>query len=453
MAAVTAFEWTEKQLEAMKVLASVATHVMLEGGSRSGKTFLIIRSIVMRALKAPGSRHCVVRFRFSHVKQSIILDTFPKVMLLCFPDVEYHIDKTDWYCKLPGGSEIWFGGLDDKERVEKILGKEFVTLFLNECSQIPFASREMVITRLAQLIMQTIEGKEPKPLKPRMFYDWNPSNKAHWAYKIFKLLLDPDTGKPLPNPADYASFRINPEDNKKNLSEIYISTLQGLSAKMRKRFLLGEAADATPNQLFNDVDIEKWRVTDNEMVPDMVRVVIGVDPSGSDDIDNADNDEIGIVAGGLGVDGNAYIFEDASLKAGPGTWGNVAVTSYDRHEADVIVGEQNYGGAMVKFVIQTARPRIPYKVVTATRGKHVRAEPFSALYEQGKVRHVGTFHEMEEELCSFSTSGYTGDKSPNRADALIWVLTELFAGMVKERTPPPKGGQKVNNSGVTFMGN
>lgn len=437
-----AFSWTAKQIEAQKILASIATHILLEGGSRSGKTFLLVRSVVMRALKAPGSRHAILRFRFNHCKQSIVLDTFPAVMAKCFPGVEYHIDKTDWYCKLPNGSEIWFGGLDDAERVEKILGKEFATILLNECSQIPFSSREMVITRLAQLVMQNLDGRAPKPLKPRIFYDWNPTNKGHWVHKLFHLLIDPETGKPLPNPQDYARFQLNPEDNRENLSPEYIKTLEGMSARMRKRFLLGQASEATPNALFNDVDIEKWRHLHGEL-PDMVRVVIGVDPSGSGDTDNEDNDAIGIVAGGLGVDGNAYLFEDATVKAGPATWGRVAATAYDRHEADVMVGESNFGGAMVEFVIQTQRPRTNFKLVSASRGKVVRAEPFSALYEQGKVRHVGYFHELEEELCSFSTTGYTGAKSPNRADAWIWVLTELFAGIVKPKKLPPKGGTVV----------
>jgi phage terminase large subunit-like protein len=94
---------------------------------------------------------------------------------------------------------------------------------------------------------------------------------------------------------------------------------------------------------------------------------------------------------------------------------------YDRHAADLIVGETNYGGAMVKHVIQTARPKTPFRMVTASRGKAVRAEPVSALYEQGKVRHVGEFRELEDELAAFSTVGYTGQGSPNRADALIWA--------------------------------
>jgi phage terminase large subunit-like protein len=166
----------------------------------------------------------------------------------------------------------------------------------------------------------------------------------------------------------------------------------------------------------------------------MVRIVIAVDPSGSDDVDNADNDAIGIVAVGLGTDGNAYLLEDCTVKAGPATWGTVATTAYDRHAADVVVGETNYGGAMVKQTIQVARPRTNFKAVTASRGKAVRAEPFSALYENGKVRHVGDFPELEDELCAFSTFGYMGEDSPNRADALIWALAELFPAITKPRT-------------------
>ena len=184
------------------------------------------------------------------------------------------------------------------------------------------------------------------------------------------------------------------------------------------------------------------------VLPDFVRVVVGVDPSGSGDIDNADNDAIGICAGALGTDGNVYLLEDNTVKAGPATWGNVAVNTYERLEADCIVGEINYGGAMVESTIQTARKGRPlnYKAVTATRGKVVRAEPMSALYEQGKVRHVGYHHELEDEMSQFSTVGYLGDRSPNRADAWIWVLTELFAGVVAPRRDPAKRPQ-INRVG------
>jgi phage terminase large subunit-like protein len=440
-----------KQEAAQHVLAGDSTHIMLFGGSRSGKTFLLVRNVIMRALKAPASRHLIVRFRFNHVKNSIVLDTFPKVMRLAFPGVKYTLSKTDWYAEYENGAQIWFGGLDDKERTEKILGQEYVTIYLNECSQIPFGSVGIAITRLAQKIEQVIKGGVSGLMKPRMYYDCNPPSKAHWAYQVFVQKRDPDTRQPLSRGEDYAYFQINPHDNAENLSEGYLDTLKSLSARLQKRFLKGEFADATPNQLFADETIDKWRHMDGAL-PDMVRVVVGVDPSGSGDADNADNDAIGICVGGLGTDGNAYLLEDCTVKAGPATWGKIAADAYDRHAADVVVGEINYGGAMVQHVIQTARPRTHYKQVTATRGKAVRAEPFSALYEQGKVRHVGDFRALEDELTAFSTVGYMGEQSPNRADAWIWVLTELFPGLVRAPKKEAKANPRIRHAGTPGTG-
>lgn len=431
------FRLTPRQELAQEVCAGGATHVLLFGGSRSGKTFLLTRNVIYRALKAPRSRHAILRFRFNHVKSSVVLDTFPRVMETAFPGVEYRLDRTDWYAEMPGESQIWFGGLDDKERTEKILGQEHATIYLNECSQIPQASRDMAATRLAQRVTARIEGREPRPLKPRMYYDCNPPSKSHWVYRLFIEKRDPETKRDLPQPDDYQAFKLNPDDNADNLADGYLDTLRSLGPRLRRRFLLGEFADATPNQLFADETIEKWRVLDGA-VPDFVRVVVAVDPSGSGDVDNADNDAIGISVCGLGTDGNAYVIEDATVKAGPATWGRVAVDAYERHAADCIVGESNYGGAMVAATIQTARRehgqrRVPFKSVSATRGKAVRAEPISALYEQGKVRHIGYFRDLEDELSGFSTAGYVGSGSPNRADALIWALTELFPGVVAQK--------------------
>jgi len=327
------------------------------------------------------------------------------------------------------------------------LGNEYATLYFNECSQISFESRSMLMTRLAQRVETQIEGRVKTHMRLRAYYDCNPPSKAHWAFRVFKQKADPETKLSLANPEDYASFQMNPVDNIVNLSPEYLATLSGLSARMRRRFELGEFADATPNALFDEADIDKWRATE---VPQLVRVVVAVDPSGSGDEDNADNDEIGIVVVGLGIDGNAYVLEDLTLKAGPGTWGKVACDAFDRHKADTIVAETNFGGEMVKATIQTARARTPVKKVTASRGKAVRAEPFSALYENGKVRHVAIFPKLEDELCAMSTTGYTGTGSPNRADAVIWGLSELFpaliAGPKLERKP-----RERNFAGVSWQ--
>lgn len=122
---------TTKQAEANNLLAGNAKHIMLFGGSRSGKTFVLVRAVCMRAIKAPKSRHAIVRFRFNAIKSSIVADTFPKVMAICFHGIKYSINRTDWYATFENGSEIWFAGLDDKERTEKILGMEFVTIYAN----------------------------------------------------------------------------------------------------------------------------------------------------------------------------------------------------------------------------------------------------------------------------------------------------------------------------------
>lgn len=430
-------------------MAGPSTHTLLYGGSRSGKTRLIVRAIVLRAMKAAGSRHAILRFRFNHVKASIGQDTLPRVLAEEFPGHSYTIDKTDWICRLPNRSEVWLGGLDDKDRTEKILGLEFATIFLNEISQIPWNSREMAVTRLAQSCQEEV-GEVKRPLKLRMYYDCNPPSKAHWSYRLFVEKRDPETKRPLPNPEDFAYAKINPQDNAENLPAGYLDSLGSLSARSQRRFLLGEFGDATPGALFQESDIDKWRITDGKL-PDMVRVVVAVDPSGSGDEDNADNDAIGIVVAGVGTDGNGYLLEDATVKAGPATWGNVATSAYDRRSADKIVAEGNFGGEMVRHVIQTARPRTPFALVSASRGKAVRAEPLSALVEQGKIRHVGYFPDLEEELLGFSTNGYTGTSSPNRADAWVWAFTELFGGIVNKR-PEAKKKHHIYTGENSWMG-
>lgn len=422
---------TARQIEANALLAGSATHALLYGGSRSGKTYLLMRAIIIRALKAPKSRHAVLRFRFNHLRASVIEDTFPKVMANVAPAIRVKVDRTAWFAEFPNGSQIWFGGLDDKERVEKVLGQEHSTIYLNECSQIAFASREIARTRLAQQVDQVVNGQR-SPLPLRMYYDCNPPRKSHWSYRLFREHVDPESRRPLANPNAYAYLQMNPRDNTENLSAGYISELESLSTHRRRRFLDGEYGDLNPNALWSEDTLNRWRVTDGEL-PDMQRVVIPVDPSGaSDEEDNSENDEIGIGACGLGVDGNGYLLEDLTLSAGPSVWGKVATSAYDRHAADRIIGEVNYGGGMVEFVVKAAKPGVPYQGVTATRGKVVRAEPIASLYDQGKIRHVGNFSALEEELLGFSTTGYIGEGSPNRADMAIWGFTALFPGITSQ---------------------
>ena len=144
------FVKTEKQRIALDLLGSDPKYTLLYGGSRSGKSFIIIYAIIHRALRVAGSRHLIVRFAFNHAKQSLWHDTIPKVLSLCFPGVNPVLNKSVWFIEFGNGSQIWLGGLDDKDRTEKVLGNEYATIFINEASQVSYQSYSILLTRLAQ---------------------------------------------------------------------------------------------------------------------------------------------------------------------------------------------------------------------------------------------------------------------------------------------------------------
>jgi len=317
-----------------------------------------------------------MRFRFNNVINSIAKDTLPKVIELCYPNLVGKMNQSLWYFKLENGSEIWFGGLDEKERTEKILGQEFATIFLNECSQIGFSARQIALTRLAQ----------NTPLKNRMYYDCNPPSKMHWSHQLFIDKIDPSRHQPLPNPEHYASLQMNPGHNMANLTPEYIQELEGLDERKRRRFLDGIFSDDDDTALWTPEMLDNGRLIDTTP-PEMQRVIVAVDPSGCSGPEDLRSDEVGIVVVGLGVDGKGYVLEDLTGRFGPEKWKTIVASAYNRHRADAVVAEVNYGGAMVREVIRTASTDaglpIVFREVTATRGKIVRAEPI-AVYRDWK---------------------------------------------------------------------
>ncbi|MGH6879145.1 MAG: DNA-packaging protein [Rhizomicrobium sp.] len=158
--------------------------------------------------------------------------------------------------------------------------------------------------------------------------------------------------------------------------------------------------------------------------PEMIRVVVGVDPSGTRGHD--ERDSVGIVAAGKGIDGVAYVLADFTCSLSPAGWGRRIAEAASAHRADCVVAEANFGGAMVESVLAVANVDARVKMVTASRGKIVRAEPIVALYEQNRVKHAGAFPALEDQLVAFTPDGYVGEGSPDRADAMIWALTELM---------------------------
>lgn len=225
-------------------------------------------------------------------------------------------------------------------------------------------------------------------------------------------------------------------DNKDNLAEAFIDAVVSKYAGTRlgRQELDGEILDDVPGALWTRAMLER-AICDT--LPEMSRVVVAVDPSGTDG--NDDGDSVGIVVTGRGIDGRGYVLEDLTCKLSPDGWARRACEAYHRWGADRLVAERNFGGAMVKSVIKTADASVAYKEVTASRGKTARAEPVSALYEQGRVSHVRGLAELEDQMTLMTMSGYAGEGSPDRVDAAVWGLTEV---MLSHQTD--KGPQSIN---------
>ena len=209
----------------------------------------------------------------------------------------------------------------------------------------------------------------------------------------------------------------NPFISEEGLTEI----AQDMTALAYRQEIMAEDLDEIPGALWKRETLDRNRVT---VVPELSRVVIGVDPPGG-------ATECGIVAAGIGPckckgheERHGFVLADNSLKAGPEVWSSRVISTYDDWNADRVCGESNFGGDMVESTIRTASKTVSYKNVHASRGKIVRAEPVAALYEQGKIHHVGTFPELEDEMCSY-VPGLSA-KSPNRMDAKVWAITELL---------------------------
>ena len=209
-------------------------------------------------------------------------------------------------------------------------------------------------------------------------------------------------------------------ENAENLAPAALQQLRERYAgtRMGRQELEAEVLEDVEGALWQRSMIDELRV---KSAPEMQRVVVAIDPAVTS---GEDSDETGIVVAGKGVDGHGYVLADRTCRLSPDGWVRRAVIAYDQFEADKLIGEVNNGGDLVERVIRTVGRNYPYKAVRASRGKMVRADPISALYEQGRVHHVGSFPELEDQMCQFTPDGYDG--SPDRVDALVWAMSELM---------------------------
>jgi len=206
-------------------------------------------------------------------------------------------------------------------------------------------------------------------------------------------------------------------DNRANLAESYMEQIvkRYEGTRLGRQELMGEIIEDVEGALWTLMMLDELRVDD---APDLERVVVGVDPAVSA---HQDSDETGIVAVGIGVDGEGYVLADRSCKLSPAGWARIVAGLYHDLEADRVVVEANQGGEMVEYTLATVDQSVPVKRIHASRGKRLRAEPVAALYEQARVHHVGVFSALEDQMMSF-----TGDSggADDRVDALVHGLTE-----------------------------
>ena len=213
-------------------------------------------------------------------------------------------------------------------------------------------------------------------------------------------------------------------DNRANLAREFVDAIVARyeGTRLGRQELLGEDLDDNPTALWRRDEIDRHR---RHVLPELVRLVVAVDPAvtASDEAD-----ETGIIVVGLGADGHGYVLEDRSLRATPDAWGREVVAAFNRHRANAIVVEVNQGGDLVRHLLGTLQGRLPIREVRASRAKVARAEPVAALYEQGKVHHVGSLPGLEDQLCGWTP----GNESPDRLDALVWGITELMLDRAAE---------------------
>lgn len=213
------------------------------------------------------------------------------------------------------------------------------------------------------------------------------------------------------------------EANKDNLARGFIDRMRRAygDSRLGRQELQGELIDDRVDALWRRADLDRCRVV---TAPELIRIVVAVDPPASS---SGRADRCGIVAAGLAADGVAYVLADATLgQAAPDQWARRATGLYRALDADCLVAEVNMGGEMVASVIAQVDPGVPVRLVRATRGKWLRAEPVAALYAAGRVHHVGAFAKLEDEMADFGPAGLSTGRSPDRLDALVWALTDLL---------------------------
>jgi phage terminase large subunit-like protein len=302
------------------------------------------------------------------------------------------------------------------------------------------------------VVAQAFSAEDPESLRGPQFHAAWCDELAKWRYarETWDMLqfglrlgdwprqLVTTTPRPIPllkeliaHPAT-ALTRALTRENAANLAPSFLESVvaQYAGTRLGRQELDGEIVDERKDALWTRDMVEAARVAD---APAMARLVVAVDPPATS---GKRADSCGIVAAGMDAQGVVHVLADATEQAArPAQWARAAIALYHRLSADALVAEVNQGGEMVRAVLNEADPSAPVTMVRATRGKYLRAAPVAQLYEQGRVKHVGAFPALEDEMCDFGLEGLSSGRSPDRLDALVWAVTALA---LAPKAPEPR---------------
>ncbi len=377
-------------------LAEGKDTTLLLCGRGFGKTRFVSQKCIELA-KNPENRVLLMAADFGNLKKSNFLG--PAGIISCLhPSIEYEFNKADLILSLKdGGTIISYSA----EAFDKTRSAEASHAVLDEVAAWQYAQQGL---DAAQALLRS--GKNPHTYiatTPR------PTQIVRDLIKSPSVQVIKGT--------TYDNYFLTPK---------YVEALkEKLTDRMFRQECLAEVLDDNPYALFKRESIDTKRVSAGKLATiqqDMAKIVIGVDPAGST---NATSDMTGIIAAGIDANDHGYVIEDRTIKGTPNEWGSAAVQLYHKYKANSIVVETNYGGDMVEHTIKTIDPNVHVTKSHAARAKDIRAEPVAALYEQGKVSHVGMLKELEDELCEWDPTDKTM-KSPNRLDAMVWALRDLM---------------------------
>lgn len=381
------------------------------GGRGSGKSHFFAELGVERCLTRPRSRGVCLREVQKDLKESAKQLIEDKIQALGLGEA---FDCQRDEIRTPGGGVIIFRGMKDYTADSIKSLEDFDWAWIEEAHTLSDRSLEM--------LRPTIRAAGSE-----IWASWNPRHSTDPIDAFFRGLNPPENA---------ICVKANYYDNPFFPPELEAERAHDEKFK-RDRYAhiwLGEYEPMAVGAIWDRQTIHASR---REELPDMERIVVAVDPAVSAE---AGSDEHGIVVCGLGNDGRGYVLDDVSAHGTPRQWATRAIAAFDRWEADAVVIEVNQGGDMCRSTLESVRD-VPIYEVRASRGKHVRAEPISALYALGKISHVGTFPKLEDQMCLMTAGGYEGQGSPDRVDALVWGMTELFPSLTtKVEEEKPKRG-------------